>query len=105
MRGAAAATMIFALAVPALAQQPVCLPPAEPFIPVDDGTFGEYADLVAEDFERYFSEFGPYIACLDAARQAAFVRARGISAEHQAFWNRADRMGLTEEVGTDAAPE
>lgn len=83
---------------PALAQDMICVPPQEPFMPSDDTTFSEYADIVAEDFERYFSEFSPYIACLDAARLAAFARANEISVRHQAFWDRADRMGLTEEA-------
>lgn len=98
MKAIAAAMMLLALARPAISQAPACIPPQEPFIPADDATFSEYADLVAEDFERYFSEFSPYIACLDAARLEAFARAREISTRHQAFWDRADRMGLTEEA-------
>lgn len=105
MKAIAAAMMVLALTRPAVAQAPVCIPPQEPFIPADDASFSEYADLVAEDFERYFSEFTPYIACLDTARQEAFARAREISAQHDAFWARADAMGLTEEVAPDAAPE
>ena len=105
MRAIATAMMFLALARPALAQDTVCIPPQDPFIPADDAAFSEYADLVAEDFERYFSEFTPYIACLDAARQEAFTRAREISAQHDAFWVRADAMGLTEEAAPDADPE
>lgn len=105
MRAIAAAMMVLALTRPAVAQDPVCIPPQEPFIPADDAAFSEYADLVAEDFERYFSEITPYIACLDAARQEAFTRAREISAQHEAFWERADAMGLTEEAAPDADPE
>ena len=105
MRAIATAMMFLALARPALAQNTVCSPPLEPFIPADDAAFSQYADLVAEDFERYFSEFTPYIACLDAARHEAFTRARAISAQHDAFWARADAMGLTEEAAPDADPE
>lgn len=105
MKAIAAAMMLLALARPAVSQAPACIPPQEPFIPADDAAFSEYADLVAEDFERYFSEFTPYIACLDAARQDAFTRAREISAQHEAFWERADAMGLTEEAAPDADPE
>ena len=89
---------LMAFAGPAIGQDTICVPPEEPFIPGDDATFSEYADIVAEDFERYFSDFSPYIACLDAARLEAFTRAREISARHQAFWDRVDRMGLTEEA-------
>ena len=105
MRAIATTMMFLALARPALAQDTVCSPPQEPFIPADDAAFSEYADLVAEDFERYFSEFAPYIACLDAARQEAFTRVRAISAQHDAFWARADAMGLTKEAAPDADPE
>ena len=105
MKAITAAMMVLALTRPAVAQAPVCIPPQEPFIPADDAAFREYADLVAEDFERYFSEFTPYIACLDAARQDAFTRAREISAQHEAFWTRAEAMGLTEEAAPDADPE
>lgn len=90
--------VLLTLSEPALAQDRICVPPEEPFMPSDDATFSTYADIVAEDFERYFSEFSPYIACLDAARLEAFTRAHEISARHQAFWDRADRMGLTKEA-------
>lgn len=101
----ATAAILLLLIHPAFAQAPLCVPPEEPFVLADDAAFGEYADLVAEDFERYFSEVGPYIACLDAARHDAFDGARKISAQHEAFWKRADEMGLTEEVAPDADPE
>lgn len=90
--------VLLAFCGPAVGQHSICVPPDEPFMSSDDATFSEYADIVAEDFERYFSEFSPYIACLDAARLAAFARAREISVRHQAFWDRADGMGLTEEA-------
>lgn len=98
MRPALVLILLIAAYGPARAQDTICLPPEEPNVPGDDATFREYADLIAEEFERYFSEFSPYIACLDAARLDAFARAREISAKHQAFWDRADNMGLTEEA-------
>lgn len=101
----AAAAILLLFIHPAFAQAPTCIPPEEPFAPADDAAFGEYADLVAEDFERYFSEVWPYIACLDAARQDAFARAREASALQEAFWRRTDEMGLTEEVATDSDTE
>ena len=104
-RELAAAAITVSLMQPAFARAPICIPPREPFVPADDAAFGEYADLVADDFERYFSEVRPYIACLDAARQDAFARAREVSAQHEAFWKRADEMGLTEDVAPDADPE
>lgn len=98
MRAGFRLIVLLAFGGPAVGQDRICIPPDEPFMPGDDATFSEYADIVAEDFERYFSEFSPYIACLDAARLAAFARAREISVRHQAFWDRADRMGLTQEA-------
>lgn len=98
MRPALVLILFIAANGPARAQDGICLPPEEPNVPSDDATFSDYADLIAEEFERYFSEFSPYIACLDAARIDAFARAREVSAKHQAFWDRADRMGLTEKA-------
>ncbi|MFD1797909.1 hypothetical protein FQV27_17870 [Paracoccus aurantiacus] len=100
MRRLFALILLLAACGSARAQDRICLPPAEPIVPIDDATFSEYADLIAEEFERYFSEVSPYIACLDAVRQHTFARAREISEQHRAFWDRADSLGLTE----DAAP-
>lgn len=103
------AAAFWLLAGAAAAQDMLCIPPEEPFIPADDADFSEYADLVAEDFERYFAELTPYFRCLDATREAAFARAREISDLRDEFWARADAMGLTEEAAPDmpegGAPE
>jgi hypothetical protein len=104
MRFVFAALILLSLGSAALAEPMACIPPLEPFVPADDAAFREFADLVAEDFERYFSEFGPYIACLDTARQEAFDQAHRISALHEAFWRRADQFGLTQEVAPDGDP-
>jgi hypothetical protein len=37
--------------------------------------------------------------------QVTFARTREISAQHEAFWQCTDEMGLTEEVATDADTE
>jgi len=74
-----------------------CLPPDEPFVPGEDAELQRYAALIAADFERYFSAISDYLACLDASRQAAFLRAQQISAQHRSFRDRLDQLGLTGE--------
>ena len=38
-----------------MAQVPLCVPPEEPWVPDSEADFRAYADLVAADFEQYFS--------------------------------------------------
>lgn len=78
----------------------VCLPPEEPYVPSGDAEFREYADMVSADFERYFSEITDYFVCVDDTRQAVFERARHVSKAHQAFWQRADELGVTERAAS-----
>lgn len=78
----------------------VCLPPEEPFVPGNDEDFREYADVVSRDFERYFSELTAYFTCMDGTRQAVFDRAREVSKDHQAFWTRANALGVAEKAAT-----
>ena len=74
----------------------VCLPPEEPYVPSGDAEFREYADMVSADFERYFNAITDYFICMDATRQVVFERARHVSKAHQAFWQRAEELGVTE---------
>lgn len=74
----------------------VCLPPEEPYVPSGDAEFREYADMVFADFERYFNAITDYFICMDATRQVVFERARHVSKAHQAFWQRAEELGVTE---------
>lgn len=92
------------LSWPAAGQVATCAPPARPFVPSDESNFSEYADLVAEDFERYFTEITTYFACMDEARQAAFHEAQEVSKEREAFWTRADSLGLTEKSAVEHPP-
>ena len=71
-----------------------CFPPEPPFVPQSDDDFRDYADLVAADFERYFSSLTDYFHCVDSERQAVFEQAKGISSLHQQFYDRADRLGV-----------
>lgn len=79
----------------------VCLPPEEPFVPSGDDDFREYADIISADFERYFSELSAYFTCMDGTRQAVFDRARAVSQSHQAFWERAEKLGVVEKAAAD----
>lgn len=78
----------------------VCLPPEEPYVPESDEHFREYADVVSGDFERYFSELTAYFTCMDGTRQAVFNHAREVSISHQAFWTRAETLGVVEKAAT-----
>ena len=79
----------------------VCLPPEEPYVPSDDEGFRAYADMVSEDFERYFSELTDYFSCMDGTRLAVFERAREVSKAHQAFWKRANDLGVAEKAAAN----
>jgi len=81
-----------------------CLPPEEPFIPGEDAELRRYAAQIAADFERYFAEISDYLACIDASRQAAFLRAQQISAQHRSFRDRLDELGVTGEAAVDHPP-
>jgi len=81
-----------------------CLPPEEPFVPGEDAELQRYAALIAADFERYFAAISDYLACLDASRHAAFLRAQQISAQHRSFRDRLDKLGLTGQAAVDHPP-
>ena len=76
----------------------ICLPPEEPFVPTSDEDLKAYADIVSGDFERYFTELTVYLSCMDDTRQAVFDRARMVSQDHQAFWDRAKKLGVAEKA-------
>jgi hypothetical protein len=70
------------------------VPPVEPYLPGDDAVLAQYADLISEDFDRYFTESSDYFACIDATRQVEFERAQQVSERHRDFRKRLDRLGL-----------
>ena len=84
--------MVFAGA--AAAQSQICFPPKDPFVPTNDDDFRAFQEMIAADFQRYFSEVTPYIACLDRSRQQAMDRVREMSERHSAFWQRAEGLGV-----------
>jgi len=90
------ATFIAVLAAAA----PVCDPPVVPFMPESDATFKEYADLINQDFERYFSEMSRYSSCLDHARAELLAEAQAVSQLHREFLARAEALGITRKAAT-----
>jgi hypothetical protein len=81
-----------------------CLPPEEPFLPADDAALARYADLIAEDFERYFAASSDYFACMDATRQTEFERTQQFSERHRLFLDRLDRLGLRSKAALGQEP-
>ncbi|MFG6082650.1 hypothetical protein ACEUZ9_003301 [Paracoccus litorisediminis] len=81
-----------------------CLPPEEPFVPGDDTSLAQYADLIAEDFERYFAASSEYFSCMDATRQIEFERAQQVSERHRQFLARIDRLGLRAKTAAGQEP-
>ena len=62
----------------AMVQAPICMPPEEPWVPDSEADFREYADLVAADFERYFSALARHFQGLEAAWQDGIARGRSV---------------------------
>ena len=81
-----------------------CLPPEEPFLPGDDTALARYADLIAEDFERYFAASSDYFGCLDKTRQIEFEHAKHVSERHRLFLDRLDRLGLRAKAAVGQEP-
>ena len=82
------------------AAAPICDPPVVPFMPESDATFKEYADLINQDFERYFTEISRYSACLDQARAELMVEAQAVSKLHKEFLARVEALGVARKAAT-----
>lgn len=82
----------------------LCLPPAVPHVPYSDADLIAYADIVAQDFEQYFSEITAYFSCMDRTRQDVFRQAKEVSTLHQAFQARAAALGVREKLAIPAQP-
>lgn len=76
----------------------VCIPPQEPFLPTSDEELQEYADLIEDDFQRYFKEITEYFTCMDNTRQQAFEEAQAFSGTYKAFLERLDNVRDSESV-------
>lgn len=81
---------------------PICDPPVAPFLPESDATFKEYADLINQDFERYFTEVSRYSACLNNAHAELMAEAEAVSQLHRQFLERAEALGVTRKAATPA---
>ena len=79
---------------------PVCTPPIPPFLPENDQTFMEYADLLNEAFELYFSEMSSYSTCLNQAHADLLTEAHAVSALHSQFLARAEALGVARKAAT-----
>ncbi|QIR86638.1 hypothetical protein [Paracoccus sp. AK26] len=88
----------------ATAQAPVCVPPEEPWVPERDADIQAYVDLVAADFERYFSALTQHFQCLDQAWQDSLARGRAVSAARETFVQRATALGLRARLGVEPQP-
>ncbi len=101
-----AAALLSGLLIPAAAkaQAPVCVPPEEPWVPERDADIQAYVDLVAADFERYFSALTQHFQCLDQAWQDGLARGRAVAAAREAFVQRASALGLGARLGVDPLP-
>lgn len=95
------ALILSAWAGGAWAQAPVCMPPEKPWAPVSEADFREYADLVAQDFERYFSTLTRHFQCLEQAWQDGIEQGRQVAADREAFAARARALGLQDRIGMD----
>lgn len=80
---------------------PVCAPPTPPYLPENDETLKEYADLINEDFERYFSEISEYSSCLDHARAELLTEAQAVSQLHGEFLARVEALGIQGKAATN----
>lgn len=97
IRGCCHSATLFALLG---AAAPVCDPPVVPFLPESDATFKEYADLINQDFERYFTEMSRYSACLDQARAELLSEAQAVTQLHREFLARAEALGIARKAAT-----
>ncbi|GHG23417.1 hypothetical protein [Paracoccus aerius] len=100
----AALLTVLLISPAATAQVPVCVPPEEPWVPERDADIQAYVDLVAADFERYFSALTQHFQCLDQAWQDSLARARSVSAARETFVQRATALGLRARLGVDPQP-
>lgn len=98
-----AAALLTSVLVPiaARAQAPVCVPPEEPWVPQQDADIQAYVDLVAADFERYFSDLTRYFQCLEQAWQDGLAHGRQVSSARETFLRRARALGLGTNLGVD----
>ena len=77
---------IFLLCPLSAAADPLpCLPPDLPSTALPAAVLTDYRTEISAEFESYFAEVGPYIACLDAERSRSLDEARLATKSYAAF--------------------
>jgi hypothetical protein len=71
----------FLVAYPAAAD--TCIAPVRPYLPEDQQSVREYADLLRQDFELYVNDVSQHFRCLDQERARAFEEAQEVTADYQ----------------------
>lgn len=62
-----------------------CLPPDLPSTALPAAVLTDYRAEISAEFESYFAQVGPYIACLDAERSRSLDEARLATKSYAAF--------------------
>ena len=80
------AAAIFVLCPLSAAADPLhCLPPDLPSTALPAAVLADHRAEISAEFETYFAEVGPYIACLDAERSRSLDEARLATKSYAAF--------------------
>lgn len=77
---------VLLMAMSLVAQQAAadtCIAPVRPYLPEEQQTVREYADLLRQDFELYVLDVSQYFRCLDQERTRAFEEAQAVTADYQ----------------------
>ncbi|WP_141516556.1 hypothetical protein [Rhodobacter capsulatus] len=80
-----AATFLALCPVSAAAEPLPCLPPDPPSTALPAAVLTDYRAEISAEFESYFAQVGPYIACLDAERSRSLDEARLATQSYAAF--------------------
>lgn len=80
-----AATLLILCPLSAAADPLPCLPPDPPSTALPAAVLTDYRAEISAEFESYFAQVGPYIACLDAERSRSLDEARLATKSYAAF--------------------
>lgn len=69
-------------------------------MPESDEAFTQYADVIGEDFERYFREMSKYSTCLINAQSDLIREGEAVSDLYETFLSRARQLGVSEKAAT-----
>ena len=79
------ATLLILCPLSAAADPLPCLPPDPPSTALPAAVLNDYRAEISAEFESYFAQVGPYIACLDAERSRSLGEARLATKSYAAF--------------------